>query len=109
MKQEQYTPNNPYVTFRALTETEERGSTIGDALADLARAKTRNEDTDTDFQPFIGEGYIGYRVTFKDGTVRYIYLNPSTGCDEGPPDVFVYLGEVGEPGMDTPECFINLE
>lgn len=56
------------------------------------------------YEPYVRDGMAGLKVTFEDGQIRYIYLNPSsTGEDvEDEPNVFVYFGRTGDPATDTP-------
>ncbi len=51
-----------------------------------------DEDSNYRYEPWQGpNGEMGYRVTSGDGkTVRYFYLNPSGGSDDGVPTIFVY-------------------
>lgn len=54
---------------------------------------------------------VGFKVTLKDGRVRYVYLNPSNeGSDEcESPNVFVYTGTEGTPALDTPWDHYNMD
>jgi hypothetical protein len=65
------------------------------------------------FEPYIGhprtekEGTVGFRCTAEDGSISYVYLNPSdVGEFEEDTDIFVYAGKTGDPTIDGPECYI---
>jgi hypothetical protein len=52
------------------------------------------------------DGQIGYVVHgIKSGQQEFIYLNASTGTDDGKPNVFLYQGESGNANEDGPEHF----
>lgn len=47
-------------------------------------------------------GEVGYACTPDGpGPTTYVYLNPSTGSDDGVPTVFLYEGPLGDPGQDA--------
>lgn len=55
------------------------------------------------YVPFLAkDGRVGYRVvdTLNPGHETFIYLNPSTGSDDGVPNVFVYIGGEDDPAVD---------
>lgn len=54
------------------------------------------------------QNFVGYKVTKPDGVVSYLYFNPSSESDDGVSNVFVYQGPHGEPGDDTPVCFLDV-
>lgn len=58
------------------------------------------------YEPHIGDGYIGYKVTHPSGDVGYVTLCPSTNEDPAMADVFVYNGPTGEPGQDDSEFYV---
>lgn len=48
------------------------------------------------------DGYaIGYRC-LREGEDYYVYLNPSGVTDDGVPNVFLYIGQSGNPVGDEP-------
>lgn len=69
-------------------------------LAALPKIET---DHGVTYHPWIGpDGQVGYLVDDGDaGATTYLYLNPSPGDDEDDPNVFVYHGEHGNPGVDA--------
>lgn len=44
-------------------------------------------------------GVVGFEATHPDGPTERVYLNPSTGSDDGVPTVFLYAG-TGDPAQD---------
>lgn len=56
--------------------------------------------------PFVSNsGIVGYQVDRAEPihpTTVYVYLLPSLGGDEGAADVFLYIGESGNPEKDEP-------
>jgi hypothetical protein len=47
------------------------------------------------------DGYaVGFRCEAASGRIEYIYLNPSSEDSEGQPNVFLYQGAAGDPGID---------
>jgi len=51
-------------------------------------------------------GQVGYVVRSNDGDRQeLIYLNASTGTDDGEPNVFLYQGESGDPANDEPSRY----
>lgn len=62
------------------------------------------------YEPWTNGFAVGFKVTRLDGAVQYVYLNPSTEEPGQQPDVFVYKGTDGDPGMgeDQPECYVNV-
>jgi hypothetical protein len=78
-----------------------------DSRAGLVRA-VDDPDSGTTYEPWTDGWAVGYRVTFADGRVEYFYLNPSGGSDDNVPNVFVYRGEAGDPGSDTPQHHYDL-
>jgi hypothetical protein len=54
------------------------------------------------YTPWTDGWAIGYRVDYAAGGHEFIYLNPSGSDSEEQPCVFVYQGERGDPGSDTP-------
>jgi hypothetical protein len=59
------------------------------------------------WEPFIRGPRVGYKVTrLDDGSVTYVYMNPSTGGDGGTPDVFVYTGSSNNPAEDVSQFYV---
>lgn len=56
----------------------------------------------TVYEPWIENGVIGYRIWRLDGEVKYIYFHPSIEDDSYASNVFVYMGEHGDPTLDMP-------
>ena len=46
-------------------------------------------------------GSVGFKVTHPDGRMQYVYLNPSYDDCADDANVFVYIGEHGDPGQDA--------
>ena len=65
------------------------------------------------YEPWSDGHAIGYRVTrLADGKVGYVYFNASVddGFDpECGPDVFVYMGPVGDPAQDGAAHHYNID
>lgn len=57
------------------------------------------DDNGVHYTPIMG----GYKVTFPDGVVKYIYLNPSSDDTDGLSNVFVYFDD---GNFELPECYI---
>jgi len=49
-------------------------------------------------------GAVGFRCVHPDGRTEYIYLQPSSGSDDGVATVFPYQGPHGEPHKDEDAC-----
>lgn len=48
-------------------------------------------------------GQVGYVIHgLHSGQQEFLYLNASTSTDDGCPNVFVYQGLSGHPGIDAP-------
>lgn len=60
----------------------------------------------TRYEPWFGNGMVGYKVTGASGKVRYVYLNPSDEDSAGKSNVFLYEGETGDPAQDSPQVFV---
>lgn len=61
------------------------------------------------YRAWVGlDGQVGYRCTFPDKRVTYVYLNPTTESDDGVPTVFVYSGGQGEPAHDEPIVHVTV-
>lgn len=55
------------------------------------------------YEPWTDGYAIGFRATRDDGSVEYLYLNPSNNDDGSDvPNVFVYSGPHGDPARDRP-------
>lgn len=65
-----------------------------------------NDGSVCTYEPWSDGHAVGFKCTCN-GTVTYIYLNPSGGGDS--PDVFVYMGDEGDPGQDGTVCFLAPE
>lgn len=50
---------------------------------------------------------VGFKVTKRDGSVRYLYLVPSDETD-GDSNAFVYEGETGDPSRDQSPVYVDL-
>jgi hypothetical protein len=75
----------------------------------LESQTTYDKDAGVYYVPFVKDGRVGYIVRSNRpgiATETYVYLNPSTGSDDGVPTVFVYQGEHNDPGQDGSECYI---
>ena len=59
-------------------------------------------DGDVTYTPWTDGYAVGFRMTRDDGTVSYIYLNPSDrdGEPDDTPAVFLYQGPHGHPAED---------
>ncbi len=68
----------------------------------------RDDDAGTTYVPWTNGRAVGFKAEHDDGEVEYIYLNPSGGSDDGVPNVFVYIGPVGDPAEDQPEHHYTL-
>ena len=79
---------------------------VGDLLNDevIQHVATQNS---APIEPWTDGHAVGFKYTDPKGEARYLYLNPSGGGDS--PDVFVYDGESGDPGQDSPLFFLAPE
>jgi len=71
-------------------------------------------DGDVEYVPIIWEdGRVGYQVNddrAPEGRPHtFIYFNPSINDDGSDPNVFIYMGEAGDPVYDGPQCYIDVE
>jgi hypothetical protein len=48
------------------------------------------------------DGRAGYEVTFLDGTVRYVYMNPSSEDNMHEENIFIYEGPTLDIGDGKP-------
>ncbi len=60
----------------------------------------------TIYEPWTDGYALGFRVTDSKARVSYVYLNPSSEDSEGKSNTFLYIGLTGDPGLDTPECWV---
>lgn len=60
-------------------------------------------DEHVTYKPWTDGHAVGFRCEYDDGHVEYIYLNPSVNeGGEDSPNVFLYKGPSGDPGLDSP-------
>jgi hypothetical protein len=55
------------------------------------------------YTPFISGQIAGLKCELPDGTIEYIYLNPSEEETDDTPNVFLYQGATGDPAEDAPQ------
>ena len=53
------------------------------------------------YEPWTDGYAVGFKVSLADGTVQYIYLNPSIEEENDAPNVFLYQGPDGNPMADS--------
>lgn len=75
----------------------------------VERAASFDEDRGCRFEPYLHDNCLGYKCIREDGVVVFITLNPSTGGEGGPPDVFAYTGSTGDPEHDHPRHYYTVE
>lgn len=64
-----------------------------------------NRTLETDnmiYEPWTNGYAVGFKCTDVRGQVSYIYLNPSSSDSDDGPNVFLYQGTAGDPGVDSP-------
>jgi hypothetical protein len=52
------------------------------------------------YKPWTNGVAVGFECTGADGSVGYVYLNPSTSDSDGLPNIFLYKGTHGDPAFD---------
>lgn len=58
------------------------------------------------YRPYMQSGTVGFECEAEDGSITYVYLNPSdTDCEEDA-DIFVYAGDTGDPAEDSPVVYV---
>lgn len=67
-----------------------------------------DSDAEVSYHFWTNGASLGYEIHFPDNRIEFIYLNPSTGSDDGVPTVFAYQGTKGELGADSPICYFDV-
>lgn len=72
----------------------------------VARFDFAVEDPDSGvtYHPWTDGHAIGFKAELPNGEVRFVYLNPSGGSDDGVATVFPYEGAEGDPSQDRGAC-----
>jgi len=66
----------------------------------------------TTYEPWTDGYAIGFKVTTPGKLIRYVYLNPSNDDGEpevSTPDVFLYIGELGDSAQDGAEHYYDTD
>lgn len=78
--------------WRVVSDHETVSNRLGDPI--------RDNDARVTYAPFTDGTVMGFKCTQVGQPDEYIYLNPSTGSDDGAATVFVYIGPDGDPAKD---------
>lgn len=60
------------------------------------------------YTPFTDGHAVGFAFDQDDEPTQFIYLNPSSDSDDGQPNVFVYMGDKGDPSLDGSVHFYDI-
>lgn len=65
-------------------------------------------DSGVIYLPWSTEKVVGWEAHRPDGSIEYVYLNPSGGSDDGVPTVFLYRGTTGDPTQDEALAHVDV-
>lgn len=63
----------------------------------------------TTYEPWMDGEMVGYKITRADGSVRFLYFNPSDDDSDGKSNAFVYFGKTGDPAEDNTIIFVRVD